>query len=198
MRDAGNESESQVVTTGRFKGNIFVSARMFTEQRFGPEAVERVLASMPKSERQILLETTILGWYPAGPALTYHRALDACFGSGDLALCVEAGRFSAGWALGTVLKLFLKLRSPHWLMEKSASVWGRYHDSGRWEFDAPEEKQMRGRLYDYAVRDPVLCARLRGFIMGAVELTGGQEPKVSERCCTARGNAYHEFHCTWR
>jgi hypothetical protein len=186
------------LTTAQFKGTIYLSTRMFTEQQFGPDAVERVLSQLAPNDRDVLHQVTSLGWYPVGPVLAYHHALDRCFGKGNLDLCVEAGRFSAGWALNTVLKVFVKLRNPHWLTEKSASVWSRYHDTGRWEYDPPRENQLRGRLYDYAVHDEAFCARLRGWLMGAIELTGGRNPKATERCCTPRGLDHHEFFCTWQ
>lgn len=170
---------------------------MFTEKRFGPEAVERVLASLSPHDRNVLREVTSIGWYPVEPVLAYHHALDRCFGSGKLELCVEAGHFSAGWALNTVLKLFLKFKTPHWLAEKSASVWNRYHNTGRWEYDPPQEKLLLARLHDFGVRDEAFCARLRGWLMGAIELTGGRNPKVVERTCGLRGARHHEFQSSW-
>lgn len=170
---------------------------MFTEARFGAGAVEKVLGVLPPTDRAVLREVSSVGWCPVGPVLAYHHALDEQFGTGNLDLCVEAGRFSAGWALNTILKLYLKLKSPHWLTEKSASLWNRYHNTGRWEYDPPQEGRLCGRLYDYAVKDEAFCARLRGWLIGAIELTGGKNPKASERCSNPR-HPHHEFVCTWQ
>ena len=90
---------------------------MFTEARFGAGAVEQVLAALPPTDRAVLREVSSVGWCPVEPVLAYHRRLDQQFGNGNLDVCVEAGRFSAGWALNTILKLYLKLKSPHWLTE---------------------------------------------------------------------------------
>ena len=139
----------------QFKGTVFVSTRMFTEERFGPEAVLKVLATLPAKDRESLEQTTTVGWYPVGPVLAFHHALDELYGRGDLSLCVDVGRFSAGWAVNTILKFLLRFRSPHWIVEKSGSLWSHYHDSGRWEFDPPEDKKLCGRLHDFAVNDPV-------------------------------------------
>lgn len=181
----------------QFKGSIFISTRMFVEERFGAENAARVLDALTPKERELLSSVTSVGWYPVEPILAYHHAFDRILGTGDLALCVEGGRFSAGWALNTILKMFVRLRSPHWLTEKSASVWNRYHDTGVWDYDPPRDRHICGRLRNFEVRDEAFCARLRGWLMGAIELTGGKNPQVLERCCVLRGHGHHEFHCTW-
>src|SRR5262249_49328814 len=115
----------------------------------------------------------------------------------DLSICVQAGRFSAGWAMNTVLKMFLRLRSPTWLIERATSVWGRFHDTGRWEVVTPAVRRVQGSLRDFAVRDPAFCARLRGWLQGAVEMTGGKGVTVSEARCTCRGHDRCEFQISW-
>jgi hypothetical protein len=181
-----------------FKGTVFESVKMFTEQQFGTEAHERVLAELSAEDRAVLAEVTALGWYPTGPILQYHHALDRVFGAGDLALCEQAGRFSAGWSMNHVLKVFLRFRSPTWLVERSTSVWSRYHDTGRWEIADAEEHRMQGNLYDFAVRDAAFCARLRGWLAGAAALTGGQNAVVVETQCVTRGARHCSFATTWR
>jgi hypothetical protein len=176
-----------------FKGTIFESVRMFTEQRFGPEAHDRLLAELSDEDRSLLDGLNALGWCPAEPILRYHQALDRVYGKGDLELCHEAGRFSAGWAMNTVLKVFLRFRSPNWLIERATSVWGRYHDSGRWIITAATDTRLQGELFDFAVHDPVFCARLRGWLLGAVELTGGARCSVIETMCVNRGHDRCKF-----
>ena len=181
----------------RFKGSVYESTRMFTEQEFGPSAVGRVLAELSESDRQELAGVTVLGWYPVEPILRYHYALDRVFGSGDLSLCVRAGQFSAGWAFNTVLKLLLRFQTPHTLMERATSVWDRYHDSGRWQIEAQGKQRMLGHLHDFAVRDPAFCARLRGWLHGAVELTGGKKVVIVESRCVCRGHDHCQFTIAW-
>jgi hypothetical protein len=181
-----------------FKGTVFESVKMFTEQKFGSEAHGRVLAALTSEDQAALADVNVVGWYPVGPILRYHHALDRLFGVGDLALCEQAGRFSAGWSMNHVLKMFLRFRSPTWLVERSTSVWGRYHDTGRWEISGVEEERMQGSLFDFAVRDPAFCARLRGWLAGAAALTGGQNANVVETQCVNKGARYCSFATTWR
>ena len=180
-----------------FKGTVFESTRMFTEREFGFDAVERVLAELPEGDRAILKDVQAIGWYPVEPVLRYHRVLDRLYGKGDLAVCVRAGRFSAGWSLNTVLKVFVRFRTPSWLVDRATRVWDRYHDTGRWTVTAPLPNKFVGDLYEFAVKDEAFCARLRGWLAGAVELTGGKNAVVTETKCACRGQDHCVFAASW-
>lgn len=182
----------------QFKGTIYTTAKLFTEQRFGHDAVERVLSELSEGQRDELVGVTPVGWYPTDATMAYHRALDRIYGKGDLALCTELGVFSAGWALNTVLKFFLRFRSPNWIMERSSSLWGRYHDSGRWELMEHAEYPLYARLHDFELRDEAFCARFRGWLHGAIALTGGRHGQVDEPSCAARGDDACLFRARWQ
>lgn len=190
--------DGQETALAQFKGTVFVSTRKFTEHRFGPDAVERVLTALSAEHQTQLRQITAVGWYPVEPVLAYHHALDKLYGQGDLSLCVEVGRYSAGWALNTILKFVLRFKTPHWMVEKWSTVWQHYHDSGQWDVDPPtSEKRLCGRLINFEVNDAAFCARLRGWVAGAIELTGGKNPQVTELRCATKGHPLHEFRGTW-
>lgn len=181
-----------------FKGTVFESTRLFALREYGEAGLERVLAELSADDRRVLSEVTAIGWYPVEPVLRFHHALDRVFGQGDYALCVAAGRFSAGWSFNTVLKLFVRFRSPLWLIERATSVWGRYHDTGKWQVSSPSPQRIVGEIHDFAVRDPAFCARLRGWLQGAVELTGGDGATVAETRCACRGQPFCAFTLDWK
>lgn len=182
----------------QFKGTIYTAAQLFTESRFGAAAVPRVLEALSPADRKLLNEITPVGWYPVEPVLAYHRKLDELYGTGNYDVCFELGKFSAEWALNTILKFFLRFRSPSWIMERSGSLWSRYHDSGRWEVLNSPNLQLSARLHDFQVRDPVFCARFRGWLHRAVELTGGRDPDVREPACACNGEPYCEYNARWK
>jgi V4R domain len=180
-----------------FKGTVFESTRMFTERQFGADGVAKVLAQLSPEDRLILSNVQAIGWYPVEPVLRYHHALDRTFGKGDFALCTAAGKFSATWSMNTVLKVFLRFKSPTWLIDKATRVWGRYHDTGRWEVASPAPHRLVGTLSEYAVKDVAFCARLRGWLQGAVEATGGVNASITETRCACRGHESCVFLLSW-
>ncbi|HET6335359.1 MAG TPA: hypothetical protein VFG30_19170 [Polyangiales bacterium] len=182
----------------KFKGTVFESTRMFTVQTFGEDAVERVLAELDPSERDLLRDVQAISWYPVEPILHYMHALDRVYGQGDLGVCIKAGHYSAGWSMNTVLKVFLRFRSPVWLVDRATSVWNRYHDTGKWHVQTLTSERMLGELRDFAVRDPAFCARLCGWLQGAIELTGGDRATVTEVRCMNRNDDHCAFALEWK
>jgi hypothetical protein len=182
----------------KFKGSVYASTRAFVQHEFGVEGVERILSVLPPADRELLSSVTAIAWIPVEPVLRFHHALEELYGTGDRSLCERAGRFSAGWSMNTVLKMFVRLRSPLWLLDKGASVWSRYHDSGRWEIDGETLHRISGRLVGFEVKDPAFCARLRGWLQGVVELTGGTGAETSEPRCRCRGHEHCMFVMTWK
>jgi hypothetical protein len=182
----------------QFKGSIFESTRVFTEKEFGSNATARVLAELSPADQTALAGVSVLGWYPVEPVLHYHHALDRLYGNGDLSACYRAGRFSAGWAFNNVLKFMLRFTTPMVLIERATSVWERYHDSGRWEVETQGKQRFVGKLHEFQVHDPAFCARLRGWVHGAVELTGGKKVSVIESRCVCRGHDHCAFLATWQ
>jgi hypothetical protein len=181
----------------KFKGTVFESTRMFTERQFGAAGVEKVLAELSAEDRRVLASVQAIGWYPVEPVLRYHHALERVFGTGDFSLCTSAGRFSATWSMNTVLKVFLRFKSPTWLIDKATRVWDRYHDTGRWEVASPASHRLVGTLSNFAVKDVAFCARLRGWLQGAIEATGGQNSNIVETRCICRGNEHCMFTLSW-
>lgn len=183
----------------QFKGTVFISTRIFTERTFGPEAVTRCLSSMAATERAVLESVSAIGWYPVEPILRYHHLLEELFGkAGEYAVCEQAGRFSAEWSMNTVLKFLLRFGSPAWLVSKYGAVWNRYHDSGRWEIVPGEGNRVTGKLHGFQVEDEAFCARLKGWLEGAIRITGGKGAHVAESMCRCRGGAHCQFELSWQ
>lgn len=181
-----------------FKGTIYTSTALFAEKTFGPDAIEHVLEALPMDDQRVLRGATAVGWYPAAPVMSFHRKLDELYGRGDLSLCLDVGKFSAEWTLNAVLKMVLRLRTPNWLMERSTSLWERFHDSGRWELQHNGPVPLLAQLHDFEVRDSAFCVRFSGWLHGAIALTGGKEPEVAHPKCVCTGDPYCQFEGSWR
>ena len=100
---------------GQFKGTV--SSRRGASRRTGRQAGGGARARVPVGRRRhrSAFARSGMGWCPADPVLKLPSRARSSAGIGDLSLCFEAGRFSAGWSLNRVLKVFLRLRSPVWL-----------------------------------------------------------------------------------
>jgi len=153
---------------------------------------------MSPNDRSILEAITAVGWYPVEPVLNFHRVFDNTYGNGDKTLCERMGQFSAEWSVNTIFKIIMKFKSPTWVLEKNQLVWRRFHDSGRWEISEIDKGVAIGKLLNFDVADEHFCARLRGWIRGIVSVTGGNDVKVEETKCKAKGASHCEFKMNWR
>jgi hypothetical protein len=187
-----------VTETIACKGTLYVSARMFTEQRFGARAVELALKELPVADREMLSSCVAVGWYPVEPVLRFHRAVDALHGAGDLALCKEMGRFGAEWSLNLFHKFILRFKTPAWFLEKGAKMWLNYFDKGRWEISQPAPQQILARLHEFPLADEAFCKREHGWFQRAAEMTGAKEVILTERLCRTRGHNVCEYFGEWQ
>jgi len=179
------------------KGTIYLSVERFVLDRWGRETLAECLGDLSREDQAILDNVLAVGWYPLEPVIRFHRVVDRRMGRGDLSLVEEIGRFSAEWQLNAFHKLILRFKNPQWMVSKAGSMWGRYHETGEWEVETPEEGMVVGRLRNFAVADECFCTRERGWFARAVELTGGRNVKVWEPKCRAKGAAYCEYRGTY-
>ena len=92
-----------------------------------------VCSELDTSDRELLQGISAVGWYPIEPILRYHHVLERLYGNeSTFEVCERLGQFSAEWAIKGILKIFVRFKSPHFLMQKNGTLWGRYHDTGRW------------------------------------------------------------------
>ena len=176
-----------------FKGTVYISTRMFVEQKLEAGALDAILAEVPEPMREALAEVSPAGWCDTEPVLEFHRVLERLYGSPGGTLCIEAGHFSATWNMNTILKLFLRFKSPLWITNKAGSVWDRYHDTGAWTVVGEDDNRISAELRDFAVTEPLFFRRLTGWLQGMLEATGGKNPVVRH---TERDGVRH-FDLRW-
>jgi hypothetical protein len=178
------------------KGVIYLASMEFIATRFGREGLAHVMGEVSAEDAEILRAVVAAGWYPIEPLLHMRRQMDRMYGQGDLAMVRDLGRFSGDWQMHSVLKPFLRLTSPHWLVERGIRVWRQYHDSGSWEFLRVEPKLLRARVSEF-IADEAWCVGFCGFLERAVELTGGKEARCKHPRCRGRGDTVCEFEGSW-
>lgn len=161
-----------------FKGTVYISTRMFVEQKLEPGALDKILAELPEAMRAALAEVSPTAWCDTEPVLEFHRVLERLYGSPGRSVCTEAGRFSATWNMNTILKLFLRFKSPLWITGKAGSVWDRYHDSGSWTVVDEGSNRISADLRGFQVSEPLFFQRLTGWLQGMLEATGGRQSVV--------------------
>jgi len=172
---------------GHIKGVSFLSAKRYVEQS-GQRRWEEVMAALPADERSVAGEAVVVGWYPVGVYSSLLRAIDRTLGQGNGAALVPLGRFQAEHDLNLFYRLVLRFWSPAILIEKTAEMWGRYHDTGVWDV-----KRVTATVSQWLGASDVVCPSTVAYIGRLFELVGAKGVQAHHPECVARGGR----RCTW-
>jgi hypothetical protein len=187
------------VPEAQLKGSAYLSTLAFVESQFGTHAKERVLDRLPPDDRQMLTGMVLpIQWYPLAPFPRLLRAMEAELGRGDLSLVTERGTWAAVQDMRTVHKVLLKFVTPNWVIDKGMKLWPNFHTSGRWESKREGDNGARAYLHDLGVVDEAMCATLKGWILGLLQLAGIKRALVDHVECRARGAASCLYHVSWK
>ena len=177
---------------------MYLSTFAFMEHRFGEGARAAVLRHLSPEDRAqysgIMLPIT---WYPLAPFGRLLRVMDAELGKGDLSLVTERGEWTATRDLHTLRKAILKFVTIPWVVQKGASLWPQFHDTGRWDVRAVHTKSAVAELHDLGVVDDAICASIRGWLLGLAKLSG-DAVDVRHTKCRAKGEPACTYELHWR
>ena len=152
---------------------------------------------MSASDQLVLAEVVAVGWYDLELYARLIRALDERYGKGDLALLDELGRFEAESDYRGIFRLFFRMASPAYMVEKTADYWRRFHDAGQWAIERRGATAVWGALTSWGV-DEALCRELVAYVKRAIELVGGKDVALEHPRCRARGATRCEYLMSWR
>lgn len=170
----------------------------FVSTTFGPQALERIRRELDPQALNIVDEGPLVSeWYDLAAFERLIAVADRLFGNGDGQLAFEMGRFSAHFGMGTVHKIFLKIGSPDFILNRAADVWQRYFNAGRLEVTRVKPNHFRLALVDFGYVSQIFCLRISGWMQGVTELTMGPSGKAMHTRCHRKGDPHCEWDLTW-
>lgn len=181
------------------KGSAITGRIRFVRERFGEPGYRRVRDALA-AEHRAALDARVLphAWVPYELFIAFNVEVDRTFGAGDLAMCVEMGRYGAEVNLPTLYRIFYRLGSPLFIMQKAAKLWQVHYDSG--ELHAIEEgpAAVRLRIEGFAEPHRAHCLSVLGWASRSIELSGATLLSAAEESCRARGEETCEMVLKWR
>ncbi|HMI88527.1 MAG TPA: 4-vinyl reductase [Polyangiaceae bacterium] len=136
-----------------------------------------------------------VGWYETDLFARLLRKVDLTFGTGNLRLLDQVGRYEAEQDFNRVLRLLIRVVTPTQIFKAERRLWTHFQDSGSWTVTSLP-KGMQGVLSGWAV-DEALCIELAGYLVRLVEFTGGRNVRVLHTECRARGGPDCVFDFRW-
>jgi hypothetical protein len=192
----------QVVARGgqtlEAKGTAIRSTPVFVSQRF-PARYREWLDAMSEPARQIVSNPILVNqWYPLRDAFVEPtRAMCDLFFDGRLAGAWEAGRFSADLALKGLLKLFVKVGTPSFLMSRTSVLFSLYYRPMEAHLEEGGSRRAVIQVTRFADPHAAVEHRMGGWMQRALEINGCKEVRLEVTRSLARGDALTEFVGTW-
>jgi len=180
------------------KGITFTHARSYVEQTYGAAGWNEVLAASPPGDRAVLSSVVAVGWYDLGAYARVLRTIDETHGSGDLELLNAIGRYGAEKDITTVYRLFFRLQSPAYAIEKIAEYWRKFHDTGVWRVERRGDGRAHGTLRDWGYVERTLCREMTAYMTRVLELVGAKDVRLAHPRCRAEGEEECFFTLRWR
>jgi len=184
--------------TMTIKGSGVLALPQFVKMRF-PGRFNEWVDSLPPASRAFH-ERAILAsdWYPLYDALIVPtQKLCDLFFNGDERGAWEAGMFSAEYALKGFYRIFFRLGSPQFLINRATRVFSSYYSES--ELRVVESSTRRCVVHIVAFPEPywTLDLRIGGWIERALELVGCKGIRVEITKSKAKGDPVTEYVTTW-
>ena len=183
-------------TAVRVKGGALLSRLAFVREHRGDEAVQKVLARLPETDRAACAQLLTGGWYPFELNERLDQAVAAEMGMGENVFLLM-GEKSAVQNLNGPHKAMLSPGDPHGLLRRAPQIYQMYYDSGRRAYEQAGEKKAILRTYDAPAFSRHDCLTVVGWHRKAIEMCAGKDPRVTETKCRAKGADYCEYVCEW-
>ncbi len=172
----------------------------YIRRKHGEAALAKWMESLPETSRDIFRKTIRLSdWFPAKEAyLEPTEAACRMFFADQTAGARELGRFSADYALGGVYRMFLRLPSVRFFIERSTHMLSTYLRPCSSRVTQVGDGRAVVQITELPGITDLTEQRIAGWMQRALEIHGCQEVKVEINDSLAGGGPYTEFVITWR
>lgn len=180
------------------KGSAVLATPMFVKNKF-PLRYDEWIDALPPASKAIHTRAILASdWYPLHDALIepIKKICDLFYGGNERGAW-ESGKFSAEYALNGFYRIFLKLGSPKFMIDRAARVFSSYFSES--ELCVVEASSKRCVMQIMAFPEPYLLLDLRigGWMERALVLIGCKSVRVEITKSKAKGDSVTEYVATW-
>jgi hypothetical protein len=199
METAAGLRKGDAMAQWEAKGTAVLSIIKWVTERFGDEGLKRWQAELSPEARALTAGTILASSWYSGPAtMEMRKAIIELFFQGDVAGVRELGRFSAHQALSGIYKLFVKLGSPGWVVERAGPMFSIHFRPGEMSVVNKENQKITLRLADFPDKSGIMEQVIWGFVEIALQMSGAKEISIELPKQLALGHPLSEFLIQWK
>ena len=180
------------------KGTALVSLQEFVKKNF-QDRFDEWLNSLPETSQNIMKSSILTNsWYPIQDAVIEPtRKMCDLFYHGDIQGAWEAGRYSGEHALKGFYKVFVKIGSPEFILNKASRILPTYYKLSEMETITTRPKSSILRITKFPKPNVYLEYRIGGWIEKALEISGCKGLTVKITTSLANGDPVTEYLSEW-
>ncbi len=182
----------------KIKGTAIRSISKFVQSKF-PDRYQEWFDSLPKESQSIYADAILsTRWYPLNEAAIIPTTqVGRIFYSNTKKGAWETGRYSASSALTGIYKVFVKLSSPTFVIERACKIFSAYYDEAEIEATDKKKNSVVIRILKFDPPSAVIEYRIAGWMEVALELSGCKNVKIVIPRSLSRGAKTTDFVISW-
>ncbi|MEM3341635.1 MAG: hypothetical protein QW728_02980 [Thermoplasmata archaeon] len=179
----------------KLKGTGIKPVIEYIYKTHGKEGWDKVLANLPADVRTVISGTILAtSWYDIEDFATFLETSDKVFSNGNGYFVEKSGKYSADYAMNAIYRVFFKIGSPGYIIEKSSSLWEKYYTHGKMVVLERTANTVLLELQDFPFANWAWCGGITAYMERILELTGAKNPSLKQIECNSRGHPC----CKWK
>ncbi|MCD4832669.1 MAG: hypothetical protein K8R31_02660 [Bacteroidales bacterium] len=181
------------------KGTAVKSIKDFVEKKHNAQFNDWI-QSLPESSQNIMTGGIFANnWYPMKEAAVEPtKAIAKLFYKNDIEKAAfEAGRYSAETGLKGVYKIFVRIASPSYIMQRASRIIRSYYNPSEIIVKESHDKGVILHITKFPNPDPAIEYRIAGWIEHALEITNCKGVKSSITKSMTKGDPVTEITSIW-
>ena len=160
-------------------------------EHHGQEGLDAIISELGAYGRMLMRsEIDKHAWYNYPLFIELGEVLDRRYGTGDMTLNIELGRWGAKLNTPNIFRMFIKLGSPEWVMTRAANLWSEHFTEGTVavSYDKGEGGSVAElEITDWPVPHLALSYAVLGFAIAAIEMSGAADVRGELLACRSLG-----------
>jgi hypothetical protein len=182
----------------KIKGSVILARKAFVEKHFGEGSWEKVIASLPKINQELIQDSISSDeWYPFAIGEYLDEVIVQVLGNGKKQVFLEIGATSAKENLSGIQKDFLTAGDIQGFMSKAPEIYKLYYNTGYRVYEPTGINTGVLTTHDADTFSQVDCLTVIGWYKEAIKMCGATEVSIIEETCRARGGPYCRYRIEW-
>ncbi len=167
----------------QIKGTSVISTHSFVKKKF-PQQESSWIASLPEESKKLYTEPVMAtNWYPVeeGMLIPVQKIADYFYEGNLQRASYEIGVFSAFQGLNGVYKIFVKMASPSFVLNRSPKIFNTYYSDVNFEITESEKQKAVFKITGFDKKCESILWRVEGWIEETLRIIGSKPIEVSHK-----------------